>query len=100
WKGVLTAKQLEEHTSLTISSSLLCWRLRFLELNSWMWEVNGINILVDPVFGTVDFGVPLLVQANKQVLSDGERAMRELAAVTDFLVISQGFDDHCHRELI
>lgn len=35
-----------------------------------------------------------------QVLSDGERAMREVAAVTDFLVISQGFDDHCHRELV
>lgn len=32
-----------------------------------MWEVNGINLLVDPVFGTVDFGVPLLVQAKKQV---------------------------------
>ncbi|CAN0531611.1 unnamed protein product, partial [Ectocarpus sp. 8 AP-2014] len=53
--------------SLTISSSFVCRRLRYLELNSWMWEVNGINILVDPVFGTLDFGVPLLVQANKQV---------------------------------
>ncbi|CAM9432102.1 unnamed protein product [Ectocarpus sp. 6 AP-2014] len=75
-------------------------KLTYLELNSWMWEVNGINILVDPVFGTLDFGVPLLVRANKQVLSDGERAMRELAAVTDFLVISQGFDDHCHPPTI
>ncbi|CAM9785584.1 unnamed protein product, partial [Ectocarpus fasciculatus] len=75
-------------------------KLTYLELNSWMWEVNGINILVDPVFGTLDFGVPLLVQANKQVLSDGERAMREVAAVTDFLVISQGFDDHCHPATI
>ncbi|CAM9298901.1 unnamed protein product, partial [Hapterophycus canaliculatus] len=71
-------------------------KLTYLEINSWMWQVNGLNLLVDPLFGTLDFGVPLLVQAKKRVLSDGERVTRELAAQTDFLVISQGFDDHCH----
>lgn len=40
---------------------------RYLEINSWMWQVNGLNLLVDPLFGTLDFGVPVLIQARKKV---------------------------------
>lgn len=40
---------------------------RFLELNTWLLQVNGINILIDPVFGPVDFGVPYLIQGKKRV---------------------------------
>jgi len=40
---------------------------RYLEFNSWVWQVNGLNLLVDPVFGTLDFGVPALVRAKKRV---------------------------------
>lgn len=43
-------------------------------------------------------GLAFALAVREQVLSDSERVMRELAAQTDFLVISQGFDDHCHRE--
>eukprot|EP00752_Nemacystus_decipiens_P005518 g4992.t1 len=75
-------------------------KLTYLEINSWMWQVNGLNLLVDPLFGTLDFGVPILIQAKKRVLSDSERVMKELAAQTDCLVISQGFDDHCHPPTI
>ncbi|CAN0549906.1 unnamed protein product, partial [Laminaria digitata] len=32
-----------------------------------MCQVNGLNLLVDPVFGVLDFGVPLLIEARKKV---------------------------------
>lgn len=32
-----------------------------------MCQVNGLNLLVDPFFGTLDFGIPLLIQARKKV---------------------------------
>lgn len=40
---------------------------RYLEINSWMWQVNGLNLLVDPLFGILDFGVPILIQGKKRV---------------------------------
>ncbi len=46
---------------------LLHASVRYLELNSWMWQVNGLNLLVDPLFDTLDFGVPALIQGNKLV---------------------------------
>ena len=39
----------------------------YLEGNSWLCQVNGLNLLVDPVFGVLDFGVPALIQARKKV---------------------------------
>eukprot|EP00904_Undaria_pinnatifida_P000822 jgi/Undpi1/10740/HiC_scaffold_29.g13188.m1 len=75
-------------------------KLTYLEGNGWMCQVNGLNLLVDPVFGVLDFGVSALLQVRKKVLWDGERVTRDLAAITDFLVITQGFDDHCHPPTI
>lgn len=45
----------------------LLYFFRYLELNSWMWQVNGLNLLVDPVFGVLDFGVPALLKVRKRV---------------------------------
>jgi hypothetical protein len=42
-------------------------RVTFLESNSWMWQVAGVNLLVDPVMYTLDFGVPSLIQGKKNV---------------------------------
>ncbi|CAM9433796.1 unnamed protein product [Choristocarpus tenellus] len=41
--------------------------LTYLEINSWMWEVNGLRVLVDPLFGTLDFGIPALFRGEKKV---------------------------------
>ena len=30
---------------------------RWYEGNSWRWDVGGVNLLVDPVFSTLDFGM-------------------------------------------
>lgn len=32
-----------------------------------MWQVNGLNLLVDPLFGTLDFGFPALIRGTKRV---------------------------------
>ncbi|CAM9975318.1 unnamed protein product, partial [Phaeothamnion confervicola] len=66
-----------------------------LEGNSWLWRIGSLNILVDPVFDTLDFGVPALIRADKRVI-DGQAKLKEVAALTDFILISQGFEDHCH----
>ncbi|KAJ6868743.1 hypothetical protein NC651_033737 [Populus alba x Populus x berolinensis] len=39
--------------------------------NSWLWEVGGANILVDPILvGNLDFGIPWLYDAAKKVLKN------------------------------
>ena len=42
-------------------------QVTFLESNSWLWQIQGVNILVDPVMYTLDFGVPSLIQGKKTV---------------------------------
>ena len=38
-----------------------------LQGNSWLWKLNGMNILVDPVLvGNLDFGIPFLYDAAKK----------------------------------
>ena len=38
-----------------------------LQGNSWLWKLNGMNILVDPVLvGNLDFGIPFLYDATKK----------------------------------
>lgn len=36
-----------------------------LQGNNWLWTLNGVNILVDPV-GNLDFGIPYLYAAAKK----------------------------------
>ncbi|KAJ0989213.1 hypothetical protein J5N97_007569 [Dioscorea zingiberensis] len=64
------------HCSSPSISPLICQsshpiRLTYLEGNSWLWDVAGLNLLVDPI-----------------LLED----LPEL----DCLLITQSLDDHCH----
>eukprot|EP01018_Ginkgo_biloba_P026020 Gb_20323 [translate_table: standard] len=46
-------------------------RLTYLEGNSWLWEVGGVKILVDPILvGNLDFGIPWLYDAAKKKLKN------------------------------
>ncbi|XP_059282939.1 uncharacterized protein LOC132036588 isoform X2 [Lycium ferocissimum] len=47
------------------------FRLTYLEGNSWLWEVGGLKILVDPILvGNLDFGIPWLYDAAKKILKN------------------------------
>ena len=47
--------------------SFLMGILFSLQGNSWLWKLNGMNILVDPVLvGNLDFGIPFLYDAAKK----------------------------------
>lgn len=70
--------------------------LRYLEANSWELRLGDINIAIDPVFDQLDFGVPALYRGNRKYL-DSAAELKSLAVRTDFVFISQGFDDHAHK---
>ncbi|CAN6727648.1 unnamed protein product [Malus baccata var. baccata] len=45
--------------------------LTYLEGNSWLWDVGGAKILVDPILvGNLDFGIPWLYDAAKKFLKN------------------------------
>ncbi|XP_071709537.1 uncharacterized protein [Rutidosis leptorrhynchoides] len=70
------------------------FKLTYLEVNTWLWEVAGVTILVDPVLvGNLDFGVPFLFKAAKKYLKNFK--LSDLPEV-ECLLITQSFDDHCH----
>lgn len=69
-------------------------QLTYLEGNSWIWEVIGVRLLIDPVLvGNLDFGIPWLYDASKKLLK--EYKLEDLPEI-DLLLITQNFDDHCH----
>ncbi|TQD92384.1 hypothetical protein C1H46_021945 [Malus baccata] len=46
-------------------------KLTYLEGNSWLWDVGGAKILVDPILvGNLDFGIPWLYDAAKKFLKN------------------------------
>ncbi|XP_050223863.1 uncharacterized protein LOC126673675 isoform X2 [Mercurialis annua] len=74
------------------------FKLTYLEGNSWLWEVNGVNILVDPILvGNLDFGIPFLYDAAKKYLKTFQ--LSDLPDV-DLLLITQSLDDHCHLKTL
>uniref|UniRef100_A0A2P2IUU2 Metallo-beta-lactamase domain-containing protein n=2 Tax=Rhizophora mucronata TaxID=61149 RepID=A0A2P2IUU2_RHIMU len=74
------------------------FKLTYLEGNSWLWEVGGVNILVDPILvGNLDFGIPWLYDAAKKVLKNFQ--LTDLPEV-DCLLITQSLDDHCHLKTL
>ncbi|CAN6446109.1 unnamed protein product [Victoria cruziana] len=69
-------------------------KLTYLEGNSWLLVVDGLNVLVDPILvGNLDFGAPWLFDGAKKVVKDFQ--LNSLAD-TDCLLITQSIDDHCH----
>ncbi|KAJ1266710.1 hypothetical protein BS78_08G173100 [Paspalum vaginatum] len=80
-------------------------KLTYLEINSWVWEVQQqegqappLRILVDPlVVGNLDFGAPWLfdgAKKNPKVKALGVADL--LVPEPDLLLITQSLDDHCH----
>ncbi|KAK4399915.1 hypothetical protein Sango_1097600 [Sesamum angolense] len=70
------------------------FKLTYLEGNSWLWEVGGVRILVDPILvGNLDFGIPWLYDAAKKFLKNFK--LDDLPEI-DCLLITQSLDDHCH----
>lgn len=73
-------------------------KLTYLEGNSWLWEVDGVKILVDPILvGNLDFGFPWLYDAAKKVLRNFQ--LSDLPEL-DCLLITQSLDDHCHKKTL
>jgi Beta-lactamase superfamily domain len=52
--------------------------VKWLEGNSWHWSVGGVRLLVDPIFSTLDFGIPMLYSADKKVFSDYDVSAQKL----------------------
>eukprot|EP00850_Spirogloea_muscicola_P006676 SM000032S12060 [mRNA] locus=s32:329939:334496:+ [translate_table: standard] len=73
-------------------------QLTYLEGNSWLWSVAGVNVLLDPVLvGELDFNMPFLYSAKKKVLKDF--SLEQLPPL-DCLLITQSLDDHCHKKTL
>ncbi|KAF7827846.1 uncharacterized protein G2W53_019010 [Senna tora] len=74
------------------------FKLTYLEGNSWVWNVGGANILVDPILvGNLDFGIPWLYDAAKKFLKKFQ--LSDLPGI-DCLLITQSLDDHCHLKTL
>ncbi|XAR65398.1 hypothetical protein NMG60_11009517 [Bertholletia excelsa] len=79
-------------------SAIDMFKLTYLEGNSWLWDVGGVKILVDPILvGNLDFGIPWLYDAAKKVLKNFQ--LTDLPEV-DCLLITQSLDDHCHLKTL
>ncbi|KAJ9708131.1 hypothetical protein PVL29_000272 [Vitis rotundifolia] len=65
------------------------FKLTYLEGNSWLWDVGGLNILVDPILvGNLDFGIPWLYDAAKKFLKNFQTLKPLSAMYPDLRVIS------------
>ncbi|XP_057765728.1 uncharacterized protein LOC130986352 [Salvia miltiorrhiza] len=74
------------------------FKLTYLEGNSWIWEVGGTKILVDPILvGNLDFGIPWLYDGAKKFIKDFK--LDDLPEI-DCLLITQSLDDHCHMKTL
>ncbi|KAF0914460.1 hypothetical protein E2562_028943 [Oryza meyeriana var. granulata] len=76
-------------------------KLTYLEINSWLWEVGGSRILVDPILaGNLDFGAPWLFDAAKKRLKNLGVDDLVRPQGLDLLLITQSLDDHCHARTL
>jgi len=98
-------------TAIRESKQQVTLKLTYLEINSWVWEVQQqqqqqgqeqapVRILVDPlVVGNLDFGAPWLfdgAKKNPEVKALGVDDLLAPDARPDLLLITQSLDDHCH----
>lgn len=82
----------------TSSATSGFYKLTYLEGNSWLWDVGGLRLLVDPILvGNLDFGIPWLYDAAKKFLKTFQ--LSDLPDV-DYLLITQSLDDHCHLKTL
>ncbi|XP_044488800.1 uncharacterized protein LOC123213429 [Mangifera indica] len=95
---VVSAVTSEENAVGSIDSGTDVFKLTYLEGNSWLWDVSGLTILVDPILvGNLDFGIPWLYDAAKKFLKNFQ--LSDLPEV-DCLLITQSLDDHCHLKTL
>ncbi|GJP35825.1 hypothetical protein CLOM_g20375, partial [Closterium sp. NIES-68] len=65
--------------------------LTYLEGNSWLWSVDGVKVLVDPIIeGPLDFGIPWLYCGYKKVLKS---LKLDDVIDADLVLITQSLDD-------
>ena len=71
-------------------------KLTWIDLNSWMFELAGKTILVDPwlVDPLIFYGQPWLFTAYH---TTPLAVTPETLPPIDLILLSQGVDDHCHR---
>ena len=90
--SLCTVGQHYRKTSTTMLSSSYA---RFLESNTFIFQLGNVKIFSDPVMSQLDFGIPAVYRGNKKVID--ENAELEIAARTsDIVMISQSYDDHAH----
>lgn len=95
---VVSAVVSEENAVGSSSSGTDVYKLTYLEGNSWLWDVGGLKILVDPILvGNLDFGIPWLYDATKKFLKSFQ--LSDLPEI-DCLLITQSLDDHCHLKTL
>lgn len=74
--------------------------LIYLEINGWLLNACGTNILIDPILeGGLDFGIPFAYDAVKRVLPS-KGLVETLPQNIDALLITQGLDDHAHERTL
>ncbi len=70
---------------------LIAMQLTYLDSNSWLIEIAGKRILIDPWL------VDNLVFGNQTWLFKGEKlTQREIPQNIDLILLSQGLEDHAH----
>ncbi|QCD90061.1 Metallo-beta-lactamase [Vigna unguiculata] len=98
WGSVVSAVVSEENAVGSSFSAADVFKLTYLEGNSWLWNVGGTNILVDPILvGNLDFGIPWLYDAAKKMLKQFQ--LSDLPEIS-CLLITQSLDDHCHLKTL
>ncbi|XWS23275.1 hypothetical protein CRYUN_Cryun29cG0107400 [Craigia yunnanensis] len=98
WDRMVSAVISEENAVGSSSFGTDVFKLTYLEGNSWLWDVSGVRILVDPILvGNLDFGFPWLYDAAKKFLKNFK--LTDLPKV-DCLLITQSLDDHCHLKTL
>jgi L-ascorbate metabolism protein UlaG (beta-lactamase superfamily) len=70
---------------------------KYLESNSWLLKYgSALSVAIDPVLqGNLDFGIPVLYSGQRKVIN-GEEELSNIAKNANYVLISQGFDDHAH----
>ncbi|KAK8657622.1 hypothetical protein V6N13_035852 [Hibiscus sabdariffa] len=98
WDKGVSAVVSEESAVGSSSSGTDAFKLTYLEGNSWLWDVSGVRILVDPILvGNLDFGIPWLYDAAKKFIKNFK--LSDLPQF-DCLLITQSLDDHCHLKTL
>jgi L-ascorbate metabolism protein UlaG (beta-lactamase superfamily) len=71
-------------------------KLTFIGLNSWLLNIDGVQILIDPwlVDSVVFYGAPWLFEVNHV---EPPCYTPETLPSIDLILISQSLDDHCHQ---